>query len=55
MTDRFNRGDIDMMTVPLVGFSRTWTFALDESIHVYTPRGYEVRTGGAASGARRTP
>ena len=44
-----------MMTVLLVGFSWTRTFALGETIHVYTPPGYEVRTGGAASGARCTP
>ena len=50
-----NRGDIDMMTVLLVGSSRTRTFALGGSTRAYTPRGYEVRTGGAASGARRTP
>ena len=54
-SESVNRGDIDMMTVLLVGSSRTRTFALGESIHVYTPRGYEVRTGGATSGARRTP
>ena len=62
-SESVNRGDIDMMTVLLVGSSRTRTFALGDTIHVYTPRGYEVRTGGAASGAtggaasgaRRTP
>ena len=48
-------GAIDMMTVLLVGSSRTRTFALGGSTRAYTPRGYEVRIGGAASGAGGTP
>ena len=47
-------GAIDMMTVLLVGSSRTRTFALGGSTRAYTPRGYEVRIGGAASGTGGT-
>ena len=48
-------GAVDMMTVLLVGSSRTRTFALGGSTRAYTPRGYEVRIGGAAAGAAGTP
>ena len=47
-------GAIDMMTVLLVGSSRTRTFALGGSTRAYTPRGYEVRISGAASGTGGT-
>ena len=48
-------GAVDMLTVLLVGSSRTRTFSLGGSTRTYTPRGYEVRTSVARSGARGAP
>ncbi len=48
--DRIDPTAIDMLTVLVVGSSRTRAFAHGGAKRAYTPRGYEVRTSGGPGG-----